>query len=79
MFSVFFRDGAVCDFADAAQQDTAAYAAFFHAMLARGVALAPGAYEILFPGLAHDDGVIDRVVDVANEAAAAVARDRPTS
>ena len=32
------------------------YAPFFHAMLRRGVALAPGPYEVLFPGLAHDDG-----------------------
>ena len=31
------------------------YARFFHAMLERGVALAPGAYEILFVSLAHDD------------------------
>ena len=29
--------------------------AFFHAMLDRGVALAPGPYEIVFPGLAHTD------------------------
>ena len=29
------------------------YAKFFHAMLERGVALAPGAYEILFVSLAH--------------------------
>ena len=26
---------------------------FFHGLLDRGVAIAPGAYEILFPGLAH--------------------------
>ena len=49
------------------------YAAFFHAMLDRGVALAPGAYEVLFPGLAHTDDVLDEVVAVAADAAAAVA------
>jgi glutamate-1-semialdehyde aminotransferase len=31
------------------------YKEFFHAMLRRGVALAPGAYEILFVSLAHTE------------------------
>jgi glutamate-1-semialdehyde 2,1-aminomutase len=48
------------------------YARFFHAMLRRGVALAPGAYEVMFPGLAHDDDVLGRVVEAAGEAAAEV-------
>jgi glutamate-1-semialdehyde 2,1-aminomutase len=48
------------------------YARFFHAMLRRGVALAPGAYEVLFPGLAHDDDVLARVLEAAGEAAAEV-------
>ena len=38
---------------------------FFHAMLRRGVALAPGPYEVLFPGLAHDEAVLTRVVEAA--------------
>ena len=46
---------------------------FFHAMLDRGVALAPGAYEVLFPGLAHADAVLDEIVAEAADAAAAVA------
>ena len=33
-------------------------ARFFHAMLRRGVALAPGAYEVMFPGLAHDEDAL---------------------
>ena len=48
------------------------YARFFHAMLRRGVALAPGAYEVMFPGMAHDDAVLARVVEAAGEAAAEV-------
>jgi glutamate-1-semialdehyde 2,1-aminomutase len=48
------------------------YPRFFHAMLRRGVALAPGAYEIMFPGLAHDEDVLARVVEAAGEAAAEV-------
>ena len=38
------------DFAGAKRTDEAAYAAFFHAMLAEGVAMAPGAYEAIFVG-----------------------------
>jgi glutamate-1-semialdehyde 2,1-aminomutase len=49
------------------------YGRLFHAMLRRGVALAPGPYEILFPGLAHDEAVLAQVVEAAGEAAAEVA------
>jgi glutamate-1-semialdehyde 2,1-aminomutase len=52
------------------------YPAFFHAMLRRGVALAPGPYEVMFPGMAHDDDLLGRVVEVAGAAAAEVARDQ---
>jgi glutamate-1-semialdehyde 2,1-aminomutase len=45
------------------------YKKFFHAMLARGVALAPGAYEILFVSLAHTVGDLERTVSIAAEAA----------
>ena len=48
------------------------YGRFFHAMLRRGVALAPGPYEVMFPGLAHDDAVLARVVEAGGEAAAEV-------
>jgi glutamate-1-semialdehyde 2,1-aminomutase len=49
------------------------YPRFFHAMLRRGVALAPGPYEVLFPGLTHDDAVLGRVVEAAAGAAAELA------
>jgi glutamate-1-semialdehyde 2,1-aminomutase len=49
------------DYDGARSTDEAAYAKLFHGLLDRGVALAPGAYEVMFPGLAHDDGVIDDV------------------
>jgi glutamate-1-semialdehyde 2,1-aminomutase len=45
------------------------YRKFFHAMLARGVALAPGAYEILFVSLAHTEDDLERTVAIAAEAA----------
>ncbi len=49
------------------------YPSFFHAMLERGVALAPGAYEILFVSMAHGDAELARAVSAAGSAAAEVA------
>jgi glutamate-1-semialdehyde 2,1-aminomutase len=61
------------DYDTARTTDTARYAAFFHAMLRRGVAMAPGPYEVAFPGLAHDDAVLDEVLAAAHDAALEVA------
>ncbi len=58
---------------DAKTTDVERYRRFFHAMLQRGVAMAPGAYEVLFPGLAHTDDVVDEIVVRAREAAAEAA------
>ncbi|HUO47574.1 MAG TPA: aspartate aminotransferase family protein, partial [Acidimicrobiales bacterium] len=49
------------------------YPPFFAAMLERGVAMAPGPYEAMFPGLAHSDDDIEAVIGAAGEAAALVA------
>jgi len=71
MFSVFFTDGPVRDYDDAQRQDTAAYAAFFHAMLDRGVYLPPSAYEAWFVSSAHDDAAVETILDALPGAAAA--------
>ena len=65
--------GPVRNFDDAKRTDEAAYARFFHAMLAEGVAMAPGAYEAIFVGVAHTDDVIDEIAERAHRAAAAAA------
>jgi glutamate-1-semialdehyde 2,1-aminomutase len=52
--------------------DTGVYPRFFHAMLDRGIALAPSAYEVLFPSLAHTDADIERTIDAAGDAAASL-------
>lgn len=74
MFSVFFTDQPVRDFAGANTQDTAAYAAFFHAMLERGVHLPPSAYEAWFLSAAHDDRAVQTVLDALPAAAAAAVK-----
>lgn len=50
------------------------YRTFFHAMLDRGVALAPGAYEILFVSLAHSTDDLATTVHYAAEAAQVAAK-----
>ncbi len=45
------------------------YRPFFHAMLERGVALAPGAYEILFVSMAHSDDDFTQTIECAARAA----------
>jgi glutamate-1-semialdehyde 2,1-aminomutase len=69
---MFFSPSAPADYAEARRTDTERFARFFHAMLDRGVALAPGAYEILFPGLAHTDEIVDEILAAAESAAAAL-------
>jgi glutamate-1-semialdehyde 2,1-aminomutase len=73
MFSVFFTGETVTDFAAASTQDAAAYAAFFHAMLDRGVHLPPSAYEAWFVSSAHDDAAVEAVLEALPYAAHAAA------
>jgi glutamate-1-semialdehyde 2,1-aminomutase len=61
------------EYVSACTTDEAMYAAFFHELLDRGVAIAPGAYEVMFPGLAHDDEVLAAISDAVFDAAAAAA------
>ena len=52
--------------------DNGVYPKVFHALLDRGVALAPGPYEALFPSLAHGDAVVDETIQIAADSAKAV-------
>ena len=62
MFSVFHRAGQVRDYADAQDQDTAAFGRFFHGMLRRGVHLPPSAFETWFVSAALDDEAVGTVL-----------------
>jgi glutamate-1-semialdehyde 2,1-aminomutase len=57
------------NFDEAKKTDEALYAKLFHAMLAEGVALAPGAYEALFVGLGHNDDVLGDLAERVHRAA----------
>jgi len=79
LFSVFFRREGVIDYDLARDQRTDVFAAFFRAMLARGVMLPPSAFEAWFVSAAHDESDIDRMAEVLPVAAraAAAAWERP--
>ncbi|MDB1087898.1 glutamate-1-semialdehyde 2,1-aminomutase [Streptomyces sp. ACA25] len=73
MFSVFFTDREVPDYATAATQEVFRFRAFFHAMLAEGVYLPPSAFESWFVSAAHDDRAIERIAAALPGAARAAA------
>jgi glutamate-1-semialdehyde 2,1-aminomutase len=74
LFSVFLGvTDPIRDFGAARGQSSAAYAAFFHAMLSRGVYLPPSPFEAWFLSAAHDGEAISRVADALPSAAAAAA------
>ncbi|TMR97339.1 glutamate-1-semialdehyde 2,1-aminomutase [Nonomuraea basaltis] len=73
LFSIFFTDAEVTNFAEAKTQNTAAFTAFFHAMLDQGVYLPPSAYEAWFLSAAHDDQALNQVAEALPAAAKAAA------
>ena len=75
LLGLFFAERPVVDYEGArAAASSGMYAAFFREMLARGVALAPGPYEIVFPSLAHTDADLARTGEVAAEAGTVLAK-----
>ena len=72
MLTAFFCDAPVTDWNSAARADRDRYARFFHAMLERGVYLAPSQFEAGFLSTAHGDAEIDATIEAAREAFAAV-------
>jgi len=74
LFSIFFASGTVTNYDQARLQNTTAFAAFFHSMLASGVYLPPSAYEAWFVSAAHDDQAVARVAAALPAAARAAAQ-----
>ncbi len=71
LVGVFFSALPVRDFGGAkASADTGNYPGFMHGLLDRSVAVAPGAYEVMFPSLSHTDEDVDKTVQAAAEVAA---------
>jgi glutamate-1-semialdehyde 2,1-aminomutase len=73
LMGLYFNDGVATDYETAKKTDEKVYAAFFHAMLDRGVAFAPGGYEVVFCSVMHSKDELERVADLAAAAAREVA------
>lgn len=74
MFSVFFSDAPVTDFASAKATETWRYPAFFHALLDAGIYPPCSAFETWFVSAALDDAAFDRIADALPGAAQAAAK-----
>jgi glutamate-1-semialdehyde 2,1-aminomutase len=68
MFGIFFRAAPPASFAEVMQCDREAFNRFFHAMLDRGIYLAPSAYEAGFVSSAHGKAELDATFAAAREA-----------
>jgi len=79
MFGLYFTRAVPLTYAQVMQTDKARFNAFFHAMLDRGVYLAPSAYEAGFVSAAHDDSTIVATLAAAADSFAAAAGVRTSS
>ena len=71
LVGLFFGEHAPTDYDEAKESvSLGRYPAWFHGMLKRGIALAPGPYEVMFPSLAHSDEDLRRTIEAAAEVAA---------
>lgn len=73
MFSLFFTDKDVKNFADSSAADQDAFAVYFQSMLEQGIYLPPSQFETCFVSGAHTDDDIRRTIEAAGTAFAAVA------
>lgn len=73
MFTVFFTGSRVSNYFQAMQSNTKRYAAFFGALLDRGVYMPPSQFEAAFVSTAHTPAVMDKALDAFHGAFAAVA------
>ncbi len=72
LLTVFFSDRPVADFADAGACDLDAHAAWCRELLSRGVYPPPSQFEAWFPSLAHTPEQLERTLEAAAAAFAAL-------
>jgi len=77
LFSIFFTEQPVTNFAQAQAAETFRFGPFFHAMLDAGVYLPPSAFEAWFVTAAHDDAGLERIAAALPAAARAAAQASP--
>ena len=72
MFGIYFRATAPRSYSDVMQCDAQVFNRFFHAMLDKGIYLAPSAYEAGFVSDAHGEADIQATVTAARQCFAAL-------
>jgi glutamate-1-semialdehyde 2,1-aminomutase len=68
MWTSFFTDEPVTDWATANRSNRELYGRFFHAMLAEEVYLAPSQFEAGFVSLAHTEAIIEQTIEASKKA-----------
>jgi len=74
MFGMYFSERAPASFAEVMASDRERFNPFFHAMLERGVYLAPSAYEAGFVSATHGPAEIEATLAAARESFATLSR-----
>lgn len=74
MFTVFFTNKPVRNFADASQCNEEHFKAFFHHNLSHGIYMAPSSYESNFLSIFHKQADIERTLAVAEDAFKVIAK-----
>ncbi len=74
MFGLYFRERVPMSFAEVMTSDRDRFNAFFHAMLERGVYLAPSAFEAGFVSASHNAADIEATLAAARDALQMIAR-----
>jgi glutamate-1-semialdehyde 2,1-aminomutase len=77
MWTWFFTEQRVVDFATAATSDTTRFGAFHRAMLDAGVWLPPSQFEAIFLGTAHTPEIIAATLSAARQAVASLQESQP--
>lgn len=72
MMCLFMTEQDVVDFKTATSSDAKKYAAYFHAMLARGIYLAPAQYEAMFFSVKHGERELEATIKANRESLEAV-------
>jgi glutamate-1-semialdehyde 2,1-aminomutase len=70
----YFRSAIPTSFSEVSECDAGLFTEFFHAMLDKGIYLAPSAFEAGFISASHDDQVIRETLDAAEQAFDSLAR-----
>ncbi|MGO8951583.1 MAG: aminotransferase class III-fold pyridoxal phosphate-dependent enzyme, partial [Ktedonobacterales bacterium] len=68
MWGFFFNEAPVTNYAEAKTSDTSRYARFFHALLERGIYLAPSQFESAFVSSSHNARIVEETLAAAGEA-----------